>query len=102
MFDYIVVDGPPVLGLADVPLLSTHCDGTLVVVESGAIRRSAALNSVNRLRGVDARILGVILTKFSATRSGYGYGYGYGYGDDAYAYREDDMPKRQILLLKSE
>jgi succinoglycan biosynthesis transport protein ExoP len=102
MFDYVVVDGPPVLGLADVPLLSTHCEGTLIVIESGSIRRSAALNSLNRLRAVDSRILGAILTKFSATKSGYGYGYGYGYGDDAYAYREDDTPKRQIQLLKSE
>jgi succinoglycan biosynthesis transport protein ExoP len=102
MFDYVVVDGPPVLGLADVPLLSTHCEGTLIVIESGSIRRSAALNSLNRLRAVDSRILGAILTKFSATKSGYGYGYGYGYGDDAYSYRENDQPKRQIQLLKSE
>jgi Mrp family chromosome partitioning ATPase len=91
-----------VLGLADVPLLSTHCEGTLIVIESGSIRRSAALNSLNRLRAVDSRILGAILTKFSATKSGYGYGYGYGYGDDAYSYRENDEPKRQIQLLKSE
>jgi capsular exopolysaccharide synthesis family protein len=102
IFDYVVVDGPPVLGLADVPLLSTHCEGTLIVIESGAIRRSAALNSLNRLRAVDSRVLGAILTKFSATKSGYGYGYGYGYGDDAYQYRETDAPKRQIQLLKSE
>jgi Mrp family chromosome partitioning ATPase len=98
----VVVDGPPVLGLADVPLLSTHCEGTLIVIESGSIRRSAALNSLNRLRAVDSRILGAILTKFSATKSGYGYGYGYGYGDDAYSYREDEAPKRQIQLQKSE
>jgi Mrp family chromosome partitioning ATPase len=73
-----------------------------MVIESGAIRRSAALNSINRLRAVDSRILGAILTKFSATKSGYGYGYGYGYGDDAYSYRENDKPKRQIELLKSD
>jgi hypothetical protein len=72
------------------------------VIEAGAIRRAAALNTVSRLRSVDARIMGGILTKFSATKSGYGYGYGYGYGDDRYSYREGDAPKRQIQLLKSD
>lgn len=99
-FDHVVIDSPPVLGLADAPLIASVCEAAVVVIEAGAIRRPAALNTVNRLRAVDANILGGILTKFNATKSGYGYGYGYGYGDDAYAYREGDEPKRQIELLK--
>jgi capsular exopolysaccharide synthesis family protein len=100
MFDFVVVDGPPVLGLADAPLLSFHCEGTVMVIESGAIRRGAALNAVKRLRAADARIMGGVLTKFSATKSGYGYGYGYGYGDDQYTYREGIETKTQIKLSK--
>lgn len=100
MFDYVVVDGPPVLGLADAPLLSFHCEGIVMIVESGAIRRAAALNAVNRLRAADARIMGGVLTKFSATKSGYGYGYGYGYGDDQYTYRRGIETKVQIKLAK--
>ena len=103
MFDFVIIDGPPVLGLADAPLLASQCEGTMMVIEAGAIRRTAALNAVNRLRSADANIVGGILTKFSATKSGYGYGYGYGYGDGdgKYAYAEGDKPKRQIELLKS-
>ncbi|MEA3041654.1 MAG: polysaccharide biosynthesis transport protein [Sphingomonadales bacterium] len=101
MFDHVIVDGPPVLGLADAPLLASYCEGTMICIEAGKIRRVAALSAIERLRSADARIMGAILTKFSATRSGYGYGYGYGYGDDAYAYREGDKPKKQIELLKS-
>jgi capsular exopolysaccharide synthesis family protein len=100
-FDHIVVDGPPVLGLADAPLLGSMCEGTVMVIESGSIRRAAARNAVERLRAAGARIMGGLLTKFSATRSGYGYGYGYGYGEGQYAYREGDEPKKQIALLKS-
>jgi capsular exopolysaccharide synthesis family protein len=100
-FDYVVIDGPPVLGLADAPLLSSMCEGTLMVVESGGIRRAAALNAVNRLRAAGARMMGGILTKFDVKRTGYGYGYGYGYGGDAYAYAEGETPKKQIELLKS-
>jgi hypothetical protein len=44
--------------------------------------------------------MGGVLTKFSATKSGYGYGYGYGYGDDQYTYREGIETKTQIKLSK--
>ncbi|HYJ29453.1 MAG TPA: polysaccharide biosynthesis tyrosine autokinase [Allosphingosinicella sp.] len=100
MFDHVIVDGPPVLGLADAPLLASHCEGTIMVIEAGKIRRVAALSAVERIRAGGARIMGGILTKFSATQSGYGYGYGYGYGDDKYSYRLGEEPKRQIELLK--
>ncbi|MFN3943485.1 MAG: GumC family protein [Allosphingosinicella sp.] len=101
MFDYVVIDGPPVLGLADAPLLSSQVEGTLMIIESGVIRRAAALNAVNRLRASGANMMGAVLTKFSATKAGYGYGYGYGYGGDAYSYREGEAPKKQIELLKT-
>ncbi|HEY0111900.1 MAG TPA: polysaccharide biosynthesis tyrosine autokinase [Allosphingosinicella sp.] len=100
-FDHVIIDSAPVLGLADAPMLSSFTEGTLMVIEAGAIRRSAALNAINRLRASDARLLGAVLTKFDALKVGYGYGYGYGYGEDAYAYREGDQPKKQIELLKS-
>ncbi|HEX6376629.1 MAG TPA: polysaccharide biosynthesis tyrosine autokinase [Allosphingosinicella sp.] len=100
-FDHVVIDGPPVLGLADAPMLASSTEGTLMVIEAGAVRRAAVLNAVNRLRAAEARVMGGILTKFNALKVGYGYGYGYGYGEDIYAYREGDEPKKQIELLKS-
>jgi polysaccharide biosynthesis transport protein len=100
MFDHVIIDGPPVLGLADAPLLASYCEGTIMVIEAGKIRRVAALSAVERIRRGGARIMGGVLTKFSATQSGYGYGYGYGYGEDRYAYRLGEEPKRQIELLK--
>jgi capsular exopolysaccharide synthesis family protein len=99
-FDHVIIDSPPVLGLADAPMLASITEGTLMVIEAGAIRRAAALNAVNRLRASEARLMGAVLTKFNALKVGYGYGYGYGYGEDAYAYREGDSPKKQIELLK--
>jgi succinoglycan biosynthesis transport protein ExoP len=100
-FDHVVIDGPPVLGLADAPMLASSTEGTLMVIEAGAVRRAAVLNAINRLRFAEARVMGGILTKFNAVKVGYGYGYGYGYGEEIYAYREGDEPKKQIELLKS-
>lgn len=79
-FDIVIVDAPPVLGLADAPILGSACEATLLVVESGSVRRRIILDALDRLRAADARITGVVLTKHDSKASGYGYGYGYGYG----------------------
>ena len=99
-FDVVIVDAPPVLGLADAPLLASTCEGTLLVFEAGKTRRPAALNAVRRLQAAQANILGGILTKYNAKATGYGYGYGYGYGDEPYAYGKGEENTRQIELIR--
>jgi capsular exopolysaccharide synthesis family protein len=78
-FDTVIVDGPPVLGLADAPLISALVTGVVLVVESGSVARAQVLAALRRLQMVNAHILGVVLTKFSAKTASYGYGYGYEY-----------------------
>jgi capsular exopolysaccharide synthesis family protein len=80
-FDIVLIDSPPVLGLADSPVLSAICDATILVVEAGSARRPAVLSSLRRLHSANANITGVILTKYNPKNGGYGYGYGSGYGD---------------------
>jgi len=82
-FDLVVMDGPPVIGLADAPILASRAAATILVVESGGARRSVARIAARRLFQARAKILGGLLTKFNAQSSSYGYGYGYAY---AYAY----------------
>jgi capsular exopolysaccharide synthesis family protein len=82
-YDQIVIDGPPVLGLADAPILANASAGTLMVVEAGRTRIQAAQMAVKRLMVARARIIGVVLSKYAAQHQGAGYNYGsYGY----YAY----------------
>lgn len=78
-FDHVVIDSPPVLGLADAPLIARATEGTVFVVESGKTRSSQARQAVERLFGVRAHVLGAVLTKLDSRNSGYGYGYGYNY-----------------------
>lgn len=82
-FGVVILDGPPVIGLADAPILAARAEATVVVVEAGAARRSVVRIALRRLVQARARILGVVLTKFNSKSAAYGYGYGYGY---AYSY----------------
>jgi capsular exopolysaccharide synthesis family protein len=78
-YDHIVIDAPPVLGLADAPLLARAVEATIFILESKRTRTSQALQAINRLLAVQAPIAGAVLTKFDNEKSGYGYGYGYDY-----------------------
>jgi Mrp family chromosome partitioning ATPase len=57
-YDYVVVDGPPVLGSADANLLEQCADGVLVVLRAGRSRARDFRRAVDQL-GTD-RILGVV------------------------------------------
>jgi succinoglycan biosynthesis transport protein ExoP len=78
-FDHVLFDSPPVLGLADAPLIARACEGTVFVIEAGRTRSSQARHALDRLMSVRAHILGAVLTKLDSKNSGYGYGYGYTY-----------------------
>ena len=77
-FGLIVIDGPPVMGLADAQLLSSAAAATLFVVGAGKVRKNAIRLALQRLQFSRGLVLGSVLTRHGAER---GYGYGYGYGD---------------------
>lgn len=79
-YDHVVIDTPPVMGLADAPLIASQVEGVLYAVESHGIRSTLVKTALARLAAANANILGGILTKFEARKAHYGYGYEYGYG----------------------
>jgi len=79
-FDHVVIDSPPVMGLADAPLIASRVEGVVYAVESHGIRSSLVKTALGRLAAANARIFGGVLTKFEARKAHYGYGYEYGYG----------------------
>ncbi|MBD8698311.1 polysaccharide biosynthesis tyrosine autokinase [Sphingomonas sp. CFBP 13714] len=83
-FDHIVVDGPPLLGLADAPLISEVVEGVVFVVSASGPSTRLIRNALDRLHAANAHIFGIILTKFRIETSQYSYGYGYEstYGKD--------------------
>jgi polysaccharide biosynthesis transport protein len=80
VFDLIVVDSPPVMGIADAPLLSSVLAATIFIVGAGQTRSGFVRAAIKRLQFSRASLVGTVLTKFDA-RNSYGYDYGYGYGE---------------------
>lgn len=83
-FDFVILDGPPCLGVADSMLLSVKVDGTLLIVKAKSTERHIVAETVNRLRMVNAPLIGSILNSVDLEQPEYGY-YGtyYGYGGQA-------------------
>lgn len=81
-FEYIIVDAPPVMGLADAPLLANQVQGICFVIEAHSTKKSNIRAALVRLRSAEINLLGAIVTKFDSKQAftGYGYDYGYGYG----------------------
>lgn len=82
-YEQVLVDAPPILGLADALVLGNQIQSMLFVVKAGATRRSSIRDAMRRLRTAGLLPLGVVLARASSEHSSY-YGYegyyGYGYG----------------------
>jgi capsular exopolysaccharide synthesis family protein len=79
-YDHVLIDSPPLLGLADAPLIARRVEGVLFTIEANTTKRRAISNALMRLRMAGVKIFGAIVTKVGARNQVYGYGYGYGYG----------------------
>jgi polysaccharide biosynthesis transport protein len=79
-FDHVIIDSPPVLGLADAPLIARQTEGVVYVIESSAVGSAQARNALQRLHAAGCKVFGGVLTKFDARKAQYAYDYGYGYG----------------------
>lgn len=85
-YDQIIVDCPPVLGLADAPLIASAVEGTVMVIESNRSQRGAIAAATRRLTDAGADIIGSILTKFDPATADASSAYlleYYSYSDDA-------------------
>lgn len=87
-YDHVIIDSPPVLGLADAPLLTSAVEGVILAIEANRYKLRAVENSIRRLRLANAPLLGAIVTKVDQRNAAYGYGYGHGYG---YGYGDTDQ-----------
>ncbi len=90
LFDVVIIDSPPILGLADSPMMAALVDGVIFVVEADRSRRGALKTALRRLRSMRPIILGAVLTKFDPLKAGNRYSTYYGYEYYQYDSSTDD------------
>jgi succinoglycan biosynthesis transport protein ExoP len=91
-FDLILIDGPPILGLADAVIIANLVEKLLIVVEAGTTPRNMASAAMKRLRSSGIKPLGVIFNKMKNDPLGYGYDYYYYY---AHGYYGEEKPEHK-------
>ncbi|MEW6107710.1 MAG: polysaccharide biosynthesis tyrosine autokinase [Nitrospirota bacterium] len=89
LYNFIVFDTPPILGLADAAITSTMTDGVIMVVRSGSTPKEAAQQAKKILESVNAKVLGVVLNAINESNLKYGYYSYYQYYYQNYGTNED-------------
>jgi len=82
-FDFVILDAPPLLGVADARILAAKADRVLYVVQWNKTPASAALSAVEILQDCGAKISGAILSKVDVKQQAR---YGYGDASDYFTY----------------
>ena len=84
IYDYVIIDTPPINTVADAQIVSTYVDGIVLVAKSGETTTdelNAAIDAVHRAGG---NLCGVVLNDLNMKSVKYSYKYKYG---DKYGYR---------------
>jgi len=96
MFDYVIIDTPPLVNATDAVTLAQYTSGVVLVVRSFKTERDVTQRAQDILVGAQVNLLGTILNNADVPRTGY-YGYGsnyyYYYYHPYYSYYNDDKTK---------
>lgn len=92
--DFVLIDGPPVLAVADSLALAEMVDGVLVVVNASKGKRALVSEARDQLRQVGGHLIGGVLNGFASSKMGRGY-----YAP--YEMRRRLLHLSRIVLLKS-
>jgi capsular exopolysaccharide synthesis family protein len=87
IYDYVIVDSPPVLPVADTLVIGQAVDYTLFVVRSEVTRIMSTMNSVDRLKDVGNNIDAFVLNDFDHSKNPDYYGNYYDYDNYRYSNR---------------
>jgi capsular exopolysaccharide synthesis family protein len=87
IYDYVIVDSPPVLPVADTLVIGQAVDYTLFVVRSEVTKIMSTINSMNRLKDVGNNIDAFVLNDFDRGKDADYYGNYYDYDNYRYSNR---------------
>lgn len=79
VYDYVLIDTPPVLEITDASIVARKSDGAVLVIESGRVKYRDAQKAQEQLKKSGCSILGAVLNKVQVRKDKYYSSY-YGYG----------------------
>jgi protein-tyrosine kinase len=91
-YDYVILDSPPLLNIADASILSRIADATLMVIGYGETTKEEAIKVHQQLQMAKANLIGVVINGIPPHQNPYGY---YGY------YQEEPVEKKQKKSKKA-
>lgn len=102
-FDFVILDSPPTITVADSMILAAHADGVILVAHGGVTTRESLRHTRKLMGNTNARIIGVVLNNVDVRSADYRYYYSYYYGDYyrhmvegyGYGHEPDDPSKRE-------
>lgn len=86
-YDRVLIDTPPVLGLADSLVLGTKCDAAVLTIHCRGVGRGLVKKARERLLSGGVKLIGVILNKIDLDKEEKAYRY---YAYSGKYYRKDD------------
>ena len=92
-YDYVLLDSPPILVVADGSVLASIATAGILIVDGFSTKIGSLQSAVNTLNGTAIETLGIIVNKLKNSRFSYGYRYPYYYNyyyyQSYYQYNED-------------
>lgn len=95
-FDHVIIDSPPVLGLADALILSNRSNATVFAVASNQTKRAHLEDALKRLKLGYGNVVGFVMTKSKSTKKDY-YSY-----ENYYGYRDQEVVAAQLDYKKAQ
>lgn len=92
VFDYVIIDTPPIGTVADALTIGKVADGNILVVRSGFTKKVLVRDTIERLKVTNQPLLGIVLNRVDVSRNSSYYYKGYG---DYYGNYDPDKKKKK-------
>jgi capsular exopolysaccharide synthesis family protein len=100
-YDWVLIDSPPLLAMADTPVLCSLVEGVVMVLAAEVATKPAVMRAIDQVQSVGGKVVGVLLNKVNLERNSYYYSQYYGeyyrsyYAEGASRPRtEGDVPRK--------
>lgn len=89
LYEYIIIDTPPINTVADAQIVSTFVDGVVLVAKSGSTSTDELNDAISSVKRAGGNICGVVLNDMNMKTIKRSYKYRYNYKYKKYSYSEN-------------